>query len=96
MNVTSATVDSGETEDQLSQNSQKRQHKMDAQAAEITAVKAEVNKVLEENKRLKNLFSPEKMVDAITKVISALTMKDHPKTSEDTQYKGASNFIDRE
>ena len=94
--VTSAAVDNGYTEDQLSPNSRKRQHKINAQAAEITTVKAQLNKALEENKRLKNFFSPEKMVEAMTKVVSALTMKKHTKTSQSTQYKGASDYIDRE
>ena len=73
-NVTSAAADSRDSEDQLSHNSQKRQHKIDAQAAEITMVKAELNKALEENKRSKNLFSPENMVGAVTKVVSAMTV----------------------
>ena len=62
VNVTSVAVDNGHIEDQLPHNSRKRQHKIDAQAAEITAVKAKLNKALVENKRLKNLFNPEKMV----------------------------------
>ena len=96
VNVTSAAVDTGYTEDQLSNNSRKRQHKINVQAAKITTVKAKLNKVLEENKRLKNVFSPEKMVEAMTKVVSTLTMKKHPRTSQGTQYKGASNYIERE
>ena len=75
VNVASAAVDSGDTEDQLSHNSRKRQHKIGAQAAEITMVKAKLNKALEENKRLKNLFSPEKVVEAMTKLVSAMTMQ---------------------
>ena len=54
--------------DHLSHNSRKRQSKIDAQAAKITTVKAELNKALEENKKLKDFFSPEKMVEAMTKV----------------------------
>ena len=65
-NVTSAAVDSGDSEDQLSHNSRKRQHKIDIQAAEIATVKAELNKALEENKKLKNLVSPQNMVEAMT------------------------------
>ena len=94
--VTSAAVDSGDSEDQLSPNSQKRQHNIDAQAAKITTVKAELNKALEENKKLKNLFSPEKMVEAMTKAVSAMTMQSHPKTLKGTQYQGASNYIGRQ
>ena len=58
--VISAAVDSGESEGHLSNNLRRRQHKIDAQAAEITRVKAELNKALEENKKLKSLFSPKK------------------------------------
>ena len=63
--VTSTAVDSGDSEDHLSHNSRRRQHKINAQAAEIATVKAELNKALEENKKLKNLFSTEKMVEAM-------------------------------
>ena len=51
VNVTSAAVDSRDTEDQLSHNSIKRQHKINDQTAEIAAVIAKLNKALEENKR---------------------------------------------
>ena len=50
VSATSAAVDSGEARDHLSHNSRKRQSKIYAQAAEITAVKAKLNKALEENK----------------------------------------------
>ena len=96
VNVTSAAVDSGDSEDQLSHNSQKRQHKINAQAAKIVTVKAKLKRVLKENKKLKSLFSPEKMVEAMTKAVSAMTMQSHPKTSKGIQYQGASNYIGRE
>ena len=51
--ATSAAVDSGDVRDHLPHNSRKRQSKINAQAAEITAVKAELNKALEENKKLR-------------------------------------------
>ena len=95
-NVTSAAVDSGDLEDQLSHNSQKRQHKINPQAAEIATVKAKLNKALEENKKLKHFFTPEKMVEAMTKGISVTTMQAHPKTSKGTQYQGAPNYIGRQ
>ena len=57
LTVASAAVDSGDSEDQLSHNSRRRQHKIDVQAAEIATVKAELNMALEENKKLKSLFS---------------------------------------
>ena len=96
VSATSAAVDSGNAGDHLSHNSRKRQSKINAQAAEITAVKAELNKALEENKKLKGLFSPEKMVEAMTKAISVMTMHDHHKKSKGTQYQGASNYIGRQ
>ena len=96
MSATSAAVDSGDARDHLSHNSRKRQSKIDAQTAEITAVKAELNKALEENKKLKDLFRPEKMIEAMMKVVSAMTVQGHPKTSKGTQCQGTSNYIGRE
>ena len=32
----------------------------------------------------------------MTKVVSAMTMKEHPKSSQGTQYKGASNYVGRQ
>ena len=52
-------MDSGDQE-HLSHNSRQRQAKINAQAAEITSMKAELNKALKEYKKLKSLFSPEK------------------------------------
>ena len=57
--VTTAAVERGEQE-HLSHNSRQRQAKIDAQAAEITSMMSKLNKVLHKNKKLKNLFSPEK------------------------------------
>ena len=65
----------------MSHNSRKRQHKINAQAAKITTVKAKLNRALQENQNLKDLFNPEKMVEAMTKAVSAITMKECPKTS---------------
>ena len=93
LSATSAAVDSGDAGYHLSHNSRKRQSKIHAQAAEITTVKAELNKVLEENKKLKDLFSTKKMIETMTKVVSAMTMQGCPKTSKGTQYQGASNYI---
>ena len=64
--VTTAAVDSGDQE-HLSHNSRQRQAKIDAQATEIASMKVKLNKALQENKKLKNLFSPDKMVEAMTK-----------------------------
>ena len=94
VSATSAAV--GDAGDHLSHNSRKRQNKIDAQAAEIATVKAKLNKALEENKKLKILFSTEKMIEAMTKGVSTMTVQGHPKTSKGTQYQGASNYIGRE
>ena len=79
VHATSVAVENEDTEQQLSHNSWKRHNKIDSQAAGITPVKAELNKALQENKELKDLFNPEKMVEATTKVVSAMTMKEHQK-----------------
>ena len=59
VSIMTAAVDSGDKE-HLSCNSRQRQAKFDAQAAEISSMKSELNKALQENKKLKSLFSPEK------------------------------------
>ena len=95
VNVTSAAVESGDLE-HLSHNSRQRQNKINAQATEIAQMKTELNKALQENKQLKSLFSPDKMVEAMTKVVSSMTVHSHPtSTSKGTQYQGASSFIGR-
>ena len=78
-NVTSLAVDCGDTEEHLPHNSRRQQSKIDAQAAQIATVKTALNKALEENKKLKSLFSPEKMFEAMSKAVSAMTMQGHPK-----------------
>ena len=94
-NVTTTAVESGNQE-HLSHNSRQRQSKIDTQAAEIINMKAELKKALQENKQLKSLFSPDKMVEAMTKVVSPMTVQSHPSSSSKaTQYQGASNFIGR-
>ena len=99
--LTSAGVGSkeigGDTkQDNLSHNSHKRQNKINAQANKIAMVKAKLNKALQENKKVKDLFNLHEMVDTITKVVGAITEKKHPKTSQGTQYKGTSNYIGRQ
>ena len=94
-NVMTTAVESGDQE-HLSCNFRQRQAKIDAQAAEITNMKAELNKALQENKQLKSLFSPEKMVEAMTKAVGAMTVQSHTSSSsKGTQYQGALNFISR-
>ena len=50
VHVTSLAVEDEDTEQQLSHNFRKKQHKIDAQVVEITAVKAKLNRALQENK----------------------------------------------
>ena len=85
------------TQEHLSHNSRQRQSKIDAQATEIANMKAKLNKALQENKQFKSLFSPEKMVEAMTKAVSAMTVQSRPSSSSSkgTQYQGASNLIGR-
>ena len=95
-NVTAAAVESGDQE-HLSCNSRQRQSKINAQAAEIVNMKAKLNKALQENKQLKSLFSPDKMVEAMTKAVSSMTMQSCPSSSSSkgTQYPGSLSFIGR-
>ena len=94
-NVSSTTVESGDSE-HLSCNSRQRQNKIDAQAAEIAQMKTELNKALKENQQLKNMFSPDKVVEAMTKAVRAMTVQSCPSSSsKGTQYQGASSFIGR-
>ena len=93
--VSSTAVETGDSE-HLSCNSRQRQSKIDAQAAEIAQMKTELNKALKENQQLKNMFSPDKMVEAMTKAVSSMTMQSHPSSSsKGTQYQGALSFIGR-
>ena len=93
--VSATAAECGDVE-HLSRNSRQRQNKIDAQAAEIAHMKTELNKALQENKQLKNMFSTEKMVEAMTKVVSSMTVQSRPSSSsKGTQYKEASNFIGR-
>ena len=95
VNITLTAVESGDSE-LLSHNSRQRQNKIYAQAAEIAHMKTELNEALQENQQLKSLFSPDKMVEAMTKAVSYMTMQSHPtSTSKGTQYQGASSFIGR-
>ena len=95
VNATSVVVENDDTDQHLSHNSWEQQNKIDAQATEITTVKAKLNKALQE-KKLKDLFNLEKMMEAMTKEVSAMTVKEHLKTSQGIQYKGASNYVGRQ
>ena len=93
-NVTTSAVDSG-NQGHKSCNSRQRQVKINSQAAEIATMKTELNKALQENKRLESLFSLEKMAEAMTKAVSTMTMQSHLTSSRGTQYQGASSYIGR-
>ena len=93
--VSATAAECGDVE-HLSRNSRQRQSKIDAQAAEIAQMKTKLNKALQENKQLKNLFSQDKMVEAMTKAVSSMTVQSCPSlSSKGTQYQGASSFIGR-
>ena len=94
VSVKTAAVDSGDQE-HLSCHSRQRQAKIDAQAAEIASMKAMLNKALQGNKKLKSLFSPEKMVEAMMKLVGAMTVQSHSTSSRGIQYQGVSSFIGR-
>ena len=74
VSITTTAVDSGDQE-HLSCNSRQRQAKIDAQAAEITSMKSKLNKALQENKKLKACSSLKKMVEAMMKVVCAMTVQ---------------------
>ena len=83
VSVTTLAVNSGDTEEHLSHNSRRQARtKINAQAAEITTMKTELNKALQENKRLKSLLSPEKMVEAMSKAVRAMTCAGLPKINQ--------------
>ena len=48
-------------------------------------MKTKLNKALQENERLESLFSPERIVEAMSKAVSIMTMQGHPTTSKGTQ-----------
>ena len=94
-NVILSAVESGNSE-HLSRNPDKGRYKIDAQVAEIAQMKTKLDKALQENKQLKSLFSPDKMVEAMIKAVSSMTVQSCPtSTSKGTQYQVASSFIGR-
>ena len=59
-------------------------------------MRLELNQALDEKWKLKEMFNPNWLVKAMTKVVSNnMTMKESPKTSQGTQYKGAFNYVSR-
>ena len=55
----------------------------------------QLNCALEENHKLKEIFNPDQLVDAILKVISNLTVKESAKITQVTQYHGNANYVGR-
>ena len=100
---TSTAVDSKEVsrdithnqQQPFSHNSHRHQHNTGTQAAEITNMKSELNSALEENQNLKEMFNPHWLVEAISKVVGNITMKEGPKPPQGTQYQGNSNYVRR-
>ena len=93
INTPSVAVSSKESvrgtlqDQQLPHNSCRHQGKSDAQAAEIATGRSDLDKTLEENLRLKNMLHLDQLVEAMTKMVSMITMKESPKISKRTQYK---------
>ena len=56
------------------------------QATGIATIGPEVNHGLVENQNLKEIFNPDQLVEAISKVVSNITMRQGPKTLQGTQY----------
>ena len=73
VHATSAAVNNekigGDTlqEQPLFHNSCEWQNKINAQATEIATVRSELRKALQENHKLKNLFNPDQLVEAMSK-----------------------------
>ena len=79
VHTTSAAVTSeeiGRQEQHLSHSCHKHPNKINAQATKIATVKSELNKVLQENQKLKNVFIPDQLVEAMSKVVSTMTIKE--------------------
>ena len=102
VSTTSAAVSSkeigGDTlKDQyLSHNSCRCQDKTNTHAAEIATVRLELDEALEENQKIKKYVQPGTwLVEAMTKAVSIMTVKEHLKTLQVTQYKGTSCYIGR-
>ena len=80
MAVGSKEVSGVTTDDQqLSHNSCRHQNKINAQATEIATRRSELNHTLDENQKLKEMFNPDQLAEAMTKVVSNMTMKESPK-----------------
>ena len=56
-------------------------------------MRSELEKALEENQKLKKIFNPDWLVEAMAKAASMMTMKECPNTLHGTQYKSASNYV---
>ena len=59
-------------------------------------MRSELNKALGENWKLEEMFNPDQLVQALTNVVSNMTVKGRPKTSQCTQYKGTFNYVGRQ
>ena len=46
---------------------------------EIGAARSKLDKAFQENRKLKDMFNPDQLVEAMTKVVSTMTVKEKPK-----------------
>ena len=58
-------------------------------------MKSELNHALEENQKLKEMFNQDQLVEAISKVVNNISMKEGAKTWQGTQYQGNSDYVGR-
>ena len=92
--VSSEEIGGGTLQDQQSScNSHRHQSKNDAQATRIATVRLELDKVLKENQKSNDMFNLDQLVEAMTKVVSTMAVKESPKTLQGTQYKSAFNYM---
>ena len=102
ISTTSVTVSSEEIvwgtlqDQQLSCTSHRCQGKIESQASNIASVRSELDKALEENQKLKNMFNPDWLVEAMTKEVGTMTLKEHPNALQDTQYESSSNYVGKQ
>ena len=88
-------VKSDDQQHPLSNNSHRPQNEIDVQATEIATVRLGLKHTLDETWKLKEMLNPDQLVEAITKAISNMTIKESPKTSQGPQHKGTSNYVGR-
>ena len=86
---------SDNTQQPLSCNSHRCQYRINAQAMVITSMKKELNHALKDNRKLKEMFDPDWMVNVLSKVVRNMSIKEGFKNNQVTQYQGNSSYIGR-